>query len=73
MITTEKHNGWTNWDTWNVQLWLANDERAYRIMRRSTDIERDARELMEIMGNPDDADLDNVDWDEIIGAWEEDE
>jgi hypothetical protein len=25
----EKYNGWTNWDTWAVNLWLMNDEHNY--------------------------------------------
>ena len=24
------YNGWTNWETWNVALWLQNDEFVYR-------------------------------------------
>jgi hypothetical protein len=27
-------NGWKNWATWNVALWLSNDEGLYRLMRR---------------------------------------
>lgn len=30
MPTQEKYNGWTNYSTWNVMLWLDNDEPAYR-------------------------------------------
>jgi len=26
MDTKEEYNGWTNWETWNVKLWLDNDE-----------------------------------------------
>lgn len=25
-MTTEKYNGWTNYETWNYALWLDNDE-----------------------------------------------
>jgi hypothetical protein len=28
------YNGWKNWSTWNVALWLANDEGLYKISRR---------------------------------------
>jgi hypothetical protein len=25
-----KYNGWTNYETWNVKLWMDNDEGSYR-------------------------------------------
>jgi hypothetical protein len=29
----EGYQGWTNWDTWNANLWLTNDEDSYRAAR----------------------------------------
>jgi hypothetical protein len=28
-------NGWTNWETWNVAVWIDNDEMLNRIMTLS--------------------------------------
>ena len=28
-------NGWTNWETWNVAMWIGNDEMLNRIMTLS--------------------------------------
>ena len=27
------YNGWTNYETWNVALWLQNDEMMYKLTR----------------------------------------
>ena len=26
------YNGWTNWETWNVAMWIGNDEMYHRMM-----------------------------------------
>jgi hypothetical protein len=33
-MNTETYNGWTNYETWNVALWLQNDETMYNVARK---------------------------------------
>ncbi len=37
MGMSERYNGWANWETWNVALWIGNDEGLYSIARESKD------------------------------------
>ena len=32
-LTDTRYNGWTNYETWNVSLWIQNDEGLYDIAR----------------------------------------
>ena len=41
----EGYNGWKNWATWNVALWLGNDEGLYKIARRFVHYKDLANEL----------------------------
>ena len=40
-MTTDKYNGWTNYETWNVALWLDNEPGTYEDARRIIRIEPD--------------------------------
>ena len=35
--TPEKYNGWNDWTTWNVALWIRNDECYYNIAKDCKD------------------------------------
>ena len=38
-FTDTDYNGWTNYETWNVGLWLGNDEGLYEVARRALDFD----------------------------------
>jgi len=39
------YNGWTNYETWNVALWIGNDEGLYSIARRCRDYDQAVKRL----------------------------
>jgi len=34
-MTEKTYNGWTNYETWNVALWIGNDEGLYNMAREA--------------------------------------
>jgi hypothetical protein len=36
-IADTTYNGWTNYETWNVSLWIGNDEGLYNFARECGD------------------------------------
>jgi hypothetical protein len=47
-MTDTTYNGWKNWSTWNVALWLGNDEFLYKLSRRFVHYKDLANKLEEI-------------------------
>ncbi len=35
MKTDNTYNGWKNYETWNVALWIGNDEGLYRLAKEA--------------------------------------
>lgn len=48
---TQTYEGWTNYETWLVNLWIENDEASYLFWRGETARARDARVQGELLGN----------------------
>jgi len=38
-ILSTEYNGWTNYETWNVALWINNEEGLYELARECGDYE----------------------------------
>jgi len=74
-----EYNGWTNYETWNVSLWVENEEGMYLEMVKNRPFSANsAREFVESLmpdGTPDfddtTGDYDDVNWDEIAESFNE--
>ena len=45
------YNGWENYETWNVALWLQNDEGLYNLTRAASDYKTFADVMTEFYGD----------------------
>ena len=60
-IEDNTYNGWTNYQTWNVALWIGNDECLYNLARRSYSYQDFVNRYME----EGDTTLDGVKWNDV--------
>jgi len=60
--TPEKYNGWNDWTTWNVALWIRNDQTYYGIAKECKDYMDFLYEMQAMIGSF--ATPDGADWGE---------
>jgi len=66
--TPEKYNGWHDWTTWNVALWINNEETIYNIAKDCNDYIDFLFEMQAMCGfysTPDGADYGEANLDEM--------
>ena len=51
VFKTMTYNGWTNYETWNVALWLDNDYESYQLARTCKNF-REYRKAKNLRGEP---------------------
>jgi len=75
---TDTYNGWSNWETWNVNLWIMNEEGLYYelVLRLPFTLETARDFVKETFPNgtpdmPGAGGLVNVDYQELVSAWNE--
>lgn len=60
-------NGWTNWDTWNCNPHMNNDEYTYRALMRCGKTDQIKDLWLTMFGEDHDGiNMNEVDWDEIL-------
>ena len=70
----EKYNGWSDWTTWNVALWIRNDYGFYSIAKDCKDYMDFLYEMQAMIGSfatPDGADWGEANIDELNELIEE--
>ena len=70
----EKYNGWTDWTTWNVALWINNDQGFYNIAKECKNYADFLYEMQAMIGSlatPDGADWGEAHIDELNELIEE--
>ena len=60
--TPQKYNGWNDWTTWNVALWIRNDQTYYNIATECKDYMDFLYEMQAMIGSF--ATPDGADWGE---------
>ena len=69
-MKNEAYNGWTNWDTWNANLRITNDEVTYSMVKgRESEYIRDHWKLF--WRGVDGIDTDRVNFEEIAEGLKE--
>jgi len=61
-MTTATYNGWANYETWNVTLWIQNDEGLYNVAKQC----RNYQELVDLLYDCGSKETrDGVKWDDV--------
>ena len=59
-----KVNGWINWDTWEANNWLTNDETVYKALSMCTDY-HGVSGIFEVFFSDTELNISKVNWEEI--------